>query len=70
MFLLSPPPLAQVGLAVQGASLVGMFLVNAVMLSTFIKALQMSGSTVATVANFATNFLLSVRDYDVRLLGR
>ncbi|CAM9105951.1 unnamed protein product [Pylaiella littoralis] len=48
-----------VGLAVQAASLVGMFLANAVMLSTFIKALQMSGSTVATVTNFATNFLLS-----------
>lgn len=38
-----------------------MFLVNAVMLSTFLKALQMSGSTVATVINFASNFLLSVR---------
>ncbi len=37
-----------------------MFLVNAVMLSTFLKALQSSGSTVATVTNFATNFLLSV----------
>eukprot|EP00903_Cladosiphon_okamuranus_P009119 g8712.t1 len=48
-----------VGLAVQGVSLAGMFLVNAVMLSTFLKALQMSGSTVATVINFATNFLLS-----------
>ena len=45
----------------QGASLAGMFLVNAVMLSTFLKALQMSGSTVATVINFASNFLLSVR---------
>ncbi|CAM9731120.1 unnamed protein product [Scytosiphon promiscuus] len=48
-----------VGLAVQGASLAGMFMVNAVMLSTYLKALQMSGSTVATVTNFATNFLLS-----------
>eukprot|EP00752_Nemacystus_decipiens_P005236 g4752.t1 len=48
-----------VGLAVQGVSLAGMFLVNAVMLSTFLKALQMSGSTVATVINFASNFLLS-----------
>lgn len=61
--------LSQVGLAVQGASLVGMFLVNAVMISTFIKALQMSGSTVATVTNFATNFLLSVSDHDVWLSG-
>lgn len=51
----------KVGLAVQGASLAGMFLVNAVMLSTFLKALQTSGSTVATVINFASNFLLSVR---------
>lgn len=60
--LLCPCSLAsQVGLAVQGASLAGMFMVNAVMLSIYLKALQMSGSTVATVTNFATNFLLSVR---------
>ncbi|CBJ25761.1 conserved unknown protein [Ectocarpus siliculosus] len=48
-----------VGRLVQGASLAGMFMVNAVMLSTFLKALQMSGSTVATVTNFSTNFVLS-----------
>ncbi|CAN0505450.1 unnamed protein product, partial [Ectocarpus sp. 12 AP-2014] len=48
-----------VGRLVQGASLAGMFMVNAVMLSTFLKALQMSGSTVATVTNFSTNLVLS-----------
>ncbi|CAM9143508.1 unnamed protein product [Ascophyllum nodosum] len=48
-----------VGLGVQGVSLAGMFLVNAVMLSMYLKALEISGSTVATVTNCATNFLLS-----------
>lgn len=52
-------PCNMVGLAVQGASLAGMFMVNAVMFSTFLKALQNSGSTIATVTNCGTNFLLS-----------
>ncbi|CAM9819764.1 unnamed protein product [Sphacelaria rigidula] len=36
-----------------------MVLVNALMLSMYLRALQQSGSTVATVANCATNFVLS-----------
>lgn len=52
----------QVGLAVQATSLAGMFMVNAIMLSTYLKALQTSGSTVAAVTSCAVNFLLSVSD--------
>lgn len=52
---------AQVGLAVQAVSLAGMVTVNALMISMYLRALQQSGSTVATVMNCAANFLLSVR---------
>lgn len=67
--LLGPCCLEQVSLAVQAASLAGMVLVNALMLSTYLRALQQSGSTIATVTNCATNFVLSVRKFSARPCG-
>jgi hypothetical protein len=52
----------QVAWTSKGLSLAGMLSVNALMLACFVKALQQSGSTAASVINTSVNFLSSVSD--------